>query len=457
MSKSLQALVLLACMVLGLQLLANKLTLPANLVQEQSAEAVRQKLDALKRDGFPVEVQEMEALYQQHTDPKNADAWQVIFAHLKTSEFRALTQGIEEFDREVKGTRRTQESWPAEALSRRLLAETTELRKTIHRLASDKTAVRFPTQFGSLNDGVTENCRSMRDILGLVSLELDATIQDQDSAATFESLKALFQLAHVLDGHPSSLTQLIGINARQLGFLHIKELLGRDQIDLASLESIVNNLPPEPLANGWIHNSLNAERVLGTYKYREIRKGTGNLYGDLELSLETSPLDFLHYLEYLEQCQKLLHLPMAQAILQSKALESRLAETTSSDSGAKLREWHFTVLLAPPISKLVEAHCRDCQQLNMVLHGIAIRRYQDEFGEFPRDLFALQNVGFDTLAHMPVGDKPMGYRLEGNEAVLWSTPLGLGLETTPEPIIADKTSVLTYDPTWEQMTWRFAP
>lgn len=457
MSNSLQALVLLACMVLGLLLLANKLPLPANLVQEQSAEAVTQKLDALKRDGFPVEVQEMEALYQQHTDPKNVEAWQAVFAQLKTPEFRAMTQGIEEFDRKVKGTRRTQENWPSEALSRRLLAETTELRKTIHRLASEKTAVRFPTQFGSLNDGVTENCLSMRDVLGLVSLELDAAIQDQDSTATFESLKALFQLARVLDGHPSSLAQLVGINARQLGFFHIKELLERDQVDLVSLESVLMDLPREPLESGWIHDSLNLERLLGIETYRAIQKGTGNLYGDLELSLETSPLDFLHYLVYLERCQKLLHLPMAQAILQSKALEAELIEKSNSDSGAKLREWHLTVLLAPPISKLIETHCRDCQQLNMVLHGIAIRRYQDQFGEFPRDLFALQDVGFDTLAHMPVGDKPMGYRLEGDEAVLWSTPPGFGLETTPEPIVADKTNGLTKDRTWEQMTWRFAP
>jgi hypothetical protein len=91
----------------------------------------------------------------------------------------------------------------------------------------------------------------------------------------------------------------------------------------------------------------------------------------------------------------------------------------------------------------------------MVLHGIAIRRYQDQYGEFPRDLFALQDVGFDTLAHMPVGNKPMGYRLEGDEAVLWSTPPVLGLETAPEPPAI--TPSTQNQEMLQSMLWRFKP
>ena len=91
----------------------------------------------------------------------------------------------------------------------------------------------------------------------------------------------------------------------------------------------------------------------------------------------------------------------------------------------------------------------------MALHGIAIRRYQDQFGEFPRDLFALKDVGFDTLAHMPVGNKPMGYRLEGDEAVLWSTPPVLGLETAPEPPAI--TSSTQNQEMLQSMLWRFKP
>lgn len=457
MAKWMQLLALLASMVLGFVLLARTLPSAASLIQDRNADLVIQKLEALKSDGLPIEAQEMEALYQQRTDPKNVEAWKAVFAELKSSEFRLLTRGISEFDREVTGTRRTKEQWPAEVASRKLLAETTELRKTIRQLASDETAVRFPTQFGSLDDGLLEIFHSMRDVLGLVSLELDAAMQDQDSAGTLQSLTTLFQLTTVLDGHPSSLAQLYGINSRQIAFHRIQELLEHDRVDLAAIESIVSALPQKHLEHGWIHESLNAERLLGINTYQAIQKGTGNLYGDLELSLETSPLDFLHYLNFVERCQKLLRLPMAQAIVQSKDLESELVEKSNGDSGMKVREWQLTVLLAPPITKLIEVHCRDRQQLNMVLHGIAIRRYQDQFGEFPRDLLALQDVGFDTFEYMPVGDKPMGYRLEGDEAVLWSTPLNFGLETTPEPIIADKTNGLTKDGTWEQMTWRFAP
>lgn len=421
---------------------------------DRGAEVVTQKLEALRDAGLPIDNQSMDTWYRQRTDPSDAAAWQAIFDQLNSPEFKSLTTGIESFDTRARDTGRKDGQWPAEDTCRKLLAETTDLRSEIHRLAAKRVRVQFPMVFDSINTQMTTKKLAVS-AARLISVESEVAIHDKKSSEIVASIRTQVDLGIATSGDGSITGHLLASAMRSSGFRTLKEALEADLIDANDLSNLESQLSPLAITQSWFREAIQIERATMLPVFHEPSKYLGNGSNQIPKNYQASAQDKLHYLEMMEQLEELDQLPMATAIQKAKQLESDLKKQREAAGMLGTREWMLTSLFYPTIFPVFPTCCRDRQELNMVLHGIAIRRYQDQFGEFPRDLFALQDVGFDTLAHMPVGDKPMGYRLEGDEAVLWSTPPALGLETTPEP-----PTISPSTPKYEllqMMLWRFKP
>lgn len=421
---------------------------------DRGAEVVTQKLEALRDAGLPIDNQSMDTWYRQRTDPTDANAWQAIFDQLNSPEFKTLTTGIETFDTRARDTGRKNGQWPAEEASRKLLAETTELRSEIRRLAAKRVRVQFPVVFDSLKTQMTMH-KSIVSASKLIGVESEVAIQDKNSSEIVASILAQLDLAIVASSDGSIVGHLMASGRRANGFRALKEALEGDLIDATDLEQLKVQMSQPAVVNRWFREAMQIERATMLPVFYEPSKYLGEGSNQLPQGFQASAQDKLHYLELMEQLETLEDLPMDAALQKTKQLEADLKKQRGDAGILGIREWMLTSLLLPTVIHIFPTYCRDHQELNMVLHGIAIRRYQDQFGEFPRDLFALQDVGFDTLAHMPVGNKPMGYRLEGDEAVLWSTPPVLGLETTPEPPAI--TPSTQNQEMLQSMLWRFKP
>lgn len=421
---------------------------------DRGVEVVTQKLEALREAGLPVDNASMDTWYRQRTDPSDAAAWQAIFDQLNSPEFKSLTTGIETFDSRARDTGRKDGQWPAEEACRNLLAETTDLRSEIHRLAARRVRVQFPMVFDSINTQMASKNSVVR-ASRLISVESEVAIHDKKSSEIVASILTQVDLGIAASSDGSITGNLFASAMRSSGFRTLKEALEADLIDANDLSNLESQLSPLAITQSWFREAIQIERATMLPVFHEPSKYLGNRSNQIPKNYQASAQDKLHYLEMMEQLEELDDLPMANAIQKAKQLEADLKKQREAAGILGTREWMLTSLLLPATITTFTTCCRDHQELNMVLHGIAIRRYQDQFGEFPRDLFALKDVGFDTLAHMPVGDKPMGYRLEGDEAVLWSTPPALGLETTPEP-----PTISPSTPKYELlqiMLWRFKP
>lgn len=421
---------------------------------DRGAEVVTQKLADLRDAGLPIDNQSMDTWYRQRTDPTDATAWQVVFAQLGSPEFKTLTTGIETFDSRARDTGRKEGQWPAEEASRKLLAETTELRSEIRRLAAKRVRVQFPVVFDSLKTLLTTR-PPMITATRLLNVEGDVALQDKQSPEIVATTISIFDLATIVKSDGTLIMHLTHVAVRGVGFKIAKEALENDLIDAADLEQLESYLLQPHVSDKWFREAMQAERATALPVFFEPSKYIGEGDSKIPRNYQAAAQDKLHYLEFMEQIENLEELPLASALEKSNQIELDLNNNRKAAGMLGVREWMLTSLLLPATNASFGTYCRDRQQLNMALHGIAIRRYQDQFGEFPRDLFALKDVGFDTLAHMPVGNKPMGYRLEGDEAVLWSTPPVLGLETTPEPPAI--TPSTQNQEMLQSMLWRFKP
>lgn len=442
-------LAILAILGWGLQSLARRSSPHLRNFLDPAAEVLDQKLDALRKAGIPIDNASIDDWYDQHADATNARAWLRVFATLDSAELKPLLEDVRNGHKLPKG-----DSWPAEAAHRALLSKTTELRKEIRQLASARVPVRFPHRADSYSTN-TQHLAMLRKAYQLIDSELETAVYDKDSTEVVASAQTHFHLAIIARSDGRSPSQTCATGFRYGGMFHLKEALEQDLIYAADLEALATNLSQEQQSGEDLCQALHAERAdFLSFCFNPEKYADGDI---VPKSYKATSKDILHYLEFCERLESACHLPMAELLQANAATKSDLEKSVANRGLLEDRDWYPPDLMLYPLFSRVILHCRDRQQLNMVLHGIAIRRYQDQFGEFPRDLLSLKDIGFDTIEYLPVGDKPVGYRLEGDEAVLWSTPLNLGLETTPEPPVADKANGQTNDGTWEQMTWRFAP
>ncbi len=416
---------------------------------------VTAKLDSLRTAGVPVDYQMLDVWYRKRTDPTNTEAWLKVLETLNSPQFKEQSQEVERFSAKYTSSSRTHDQWPGEASVRDLLAQTTELREEIRRLSEARTPVQFPTRFTSIWADL-EQLGSLRRAARLIALELEAAIVDQNSAQIAASAQTLFNLSTVFCGEAFIIQRFVAIAVRDLAFEGLKEALERNLLDAAELEMLAQGMsqesPPFKNFSDCVHGELGLA-LPQFFMPLDISK-KNPLTGTRMMYLAASQ-DTLRYVEYMEKYHGIDGSSMADALEKQETYEYQLKKEMRAAGGLGMREWYVTSVLLPSWREVVVAICRDCQYRHMVLHGVAIRRYQKQFGEFPKNLAALKNVGFDTYEFLPVGDKPMGYKLEGDNVVLWSTSPANGMETMEQPPAID--TFRSRDFVQEYLIWKMVP
>lgn len=428
-------------------------------VDLRDSKRVTAKIDTLRATSLPVDNATMDKWYRDHTDPDHMEAWLKVLETLSSRTFRAQSRGVEGFDRNARGNARTAHQWPGEAAARKLLAETTELREEIRRLAQTRVPVRFPIEFQSTRTN-RGHIQPLRQASRLIALELSAAIADKNSAQIVAAVQTLLDLAVVLRREYFNVQQLSNIAIRDLAFHALKESLERDLLASKELELLSQSLPQEPVPFDYLQEIVQAERALllplfieptrhSESKLKEVVSGGKPVTG------KAAPQDVLHFLEQMEKYESLDGISMTDALARQSRFEQQMMKDILATGKVSLREWQMTKQVFPAWGSVLTTLCHDRQRLNMVLHGIAIRRYQDQFGKFPQDLAALKDIGFNADDYLPVGGKPMGYKIDGTDVILWSNRPAVGEQTSPQPPIIGPAG--TGDFRQDQLLWKMVP
>ncbi|MGV3604780.1 MAG: hypothetical protein ACO1RA_00120 [Planctomycetaceae bacterium] len=413
------------------------------------------KLDSLRAAGVPIDSQSLDAWYRKRTDATNTMAWMKVFQALKSPEFRTKSFEVDKFTRDIRTLSRTQNHWPGEGPVREFLTQTSELRAEIRRISEARTPVQLPLQF-NLKLANADHLNLFREAMRLILLEINVAIADRDSSQITASTQTLLNISEMLRSGPFANHLLIVNSFRQLAFSGLKEALERNLLEPQDLETLAKALSQEPPPFENFSDVVHGEIGLVIQGYFTLPDPSKKrfLSGPLDPRI-ASTQDMLRYLGHTLKYLDIEGCSMADAIEKQKGYTAQLAKEIKASEESGDSDWRVTKEVFQDWRGVVTTICRDRQSINMVLHGIAIRRYQKQFGEFPKDLAALKEVGFDTADFMPVGNLPMGYRLEEGGCTLWSTPPELGMVTTPEPIALDPPDRNYLHV--QQMLWKFTP
>lgn len=413
------------------------------------------KLDTLRAAGVPVDTQSLDAWYRNRTDETNTKAWLKIFQTLNSPKFQTQSQGVETFSKDSRTSSRKHDQWPGEGPVRELLAQTTELREEIQSLSKVRKPVQLPLQF-NLVLVTLEHINSFRATARLIALELDAAIADRNSAQITASAQTLLDLSEVFSGEQFHDHLYVVYAIRGLAFSGLKEALERSLLEPQDLEMLAKSLSQEPPPFENFSDVVHGELGLIISGYFTLPDPSKKkfLSGPSDPRV-ASTQDTLRFIDHMLKYEDIDGCSMADAIEKQKSYAAQLEKEIKASEASGDPDWRVTKDAFPYWYSVIITICRDRQLSHMVLHGIAIRRYQKQFGKFPEDLAALKEVGFDATEFMPVGNLPMGYRLEEDGCTLWSTPPRLGTVTTPEPITLDPS-----DPNYplvQKVLWKFAP
>lgn len=418
---------------------------------DRNQNLVIQELEELRSQGVPVDNETLQAWYERNTDPTDTAAWLEVFAQLEADSFRAWSQGLEEFDPKAVGTSWTPEGWVGEQKTRALMLETTELRNQIRELARKRTPVRFPIQFDSINTQL-QSVQSMRNLARLVNLEFQAAAADRNSPALLAAIQTEFDLSLAIQKCPSLVSALVRTALRRQGLHLLKLSLEQNLLAEKELETLAQSLPREPLEVGNWKEIMQGEMAMMLPMFFDL-----NRYQETRttLRLRAAYQDIWNYMDFMRRTSSVDPSSVGKALSECQAIEDQLMRDVKAAGILGMREWMVTGLSAPATATAFEVFCDERVRVGEAMHALAIRSYQIRSGSFPPNLDALRDVGFDPSDWPPIGSKPMGYRIDDGNAILWTTMIKDGVETASEP--PDMSQERPHQEERAEHIWTFIP
>jgi hypothetical protein len=264
----------------------------------------------------------------------------------------------------------------------------------------------------------------------------------------FSDTLSCYRLGQNIRGAKTIIEQLVGIAIEALSVQAVRDILGEYEIDSAILAELQHDFE-KIIADENYAIDFTAERL---YLYDEIQRcftsngfGGGHLYvrrfkqidgengirdyyGDgieykiLEFCIATPIAIFnpskkktlASANEYLDYLDKLSRKSFAQLHAEEQIIQNKIDGIISGNL--------FLRVLIPAGRRVIEISNRIPTEVGATLAMVAITRYKQDMGEYPKDLNEL--VTTDYLSELPIdsfGDKPLVYRRTDNDFILYST------------------------------------
>jgi len=291
----------------------------------------------------------------------------------------------------------------------------------------------------------------LRGIARLLDVECDVAIADRDSIGLTTAVKTYFDVVEVHRHEPFLVSQMVCSAIRRMAYAAIHKGIEQGFLDDSAIESLSKLLTEESLAFDSLRETFQSEMAGALPMFMNLDEyvldDTGNGSNGFSRSMVTGSRrarynDIAHYIEHIQSLAKLDTKSLDEAILEAEKSEEQLMRNIRNAGVLGAPGWIVTGVAAPAIAAIVSSFAEENVQRNFLMHGLAIRRYQrkaneKEHGAFPDSLEALSNIGFNCKDWPTIGPKPFGYRIEGENAVLWYTPNRVGRETQADPPSVD--------------------
>jgi hypothetical protein len=379
---------------------------------------IRQELDAIRKAGYPVTLEELDRWIPAPTGANAADVYQQAFAKF------ARTPG--DANLPIVGTARLPELGEPlpeemqEAIADYLKANADAL-ALLHKAAGIPEC-QFPSSVSAGSFAARPELTSIRQAARLLYLEALARAEAGDAPGAAQSVEDMLAMSASLRQDPTMISRLVRVAVNAIAMVTLERVLSRTPVTDQTLRSLAERQMRSEDLEG-LPAILAAERCTG-YDFlsrQDISQLT--LYAGVT-SRRLTLLQFLYrfggaktpdLLEFLRLSREWVTAsqePLPQRMDASKALASKVAKLPEYRIGTK-------ALLSISDRFLLE-DARGVARLRCARAAMAVERYRNAKGTLPETLESLVPEYLDAVPQDPFNGKPLLYKRLEKRYVVYS-------------------------------------
>jgi hypothetical protein len=378
---------------------------------------VASKIDAIRKQGYPVTLDELDKWYQTPPAGENASdiylkAFKLMLADTK---FRDEVPIIGRLQLPSRGE--VLDASPRQAIAQ-YLTDHKEALRLLHQ-ATGKKRCRYPIELKRGYGTRLRHLDQIKDAACLLALEAAQNADTNDAPATCESILACLSLARSLNDEPLLLSQAVRIGHEGTAISLLERglsLVDFSDGQLARLGDAFSEFDD-------LHGSKRAaagERTLGLCTFEEplftanevgMLAEWQNPRGRLMLFSYRAAglwaLDEFCYLDVMASFSNTMEVPASRMINAAAAVEEKVDN---------LPPYCLLSSSIPPSTGLLRMDLRRLARMRCAVAGIAVERFSVRHGKLPSSLDELVPTFLDSVPRDPFDEKALRYRKLGGDA-----------------------------------------
>lgn len=189
--------------------------------------AMVEELHHLASQGYTVDNESTDWLYESRTSAENVESWLELFAAIETPEFAHAYVGVPLLDRSIDDEAPFQDSidedWPYADVCSSFVSQpqTQTLIDKVSVLSSAEIPTRFPIKFQSTETLLPE-VQSIRQVALIMFVDSQVAFRLRDSQRATRGILTLYSLANQVDAVPCTIPRMVGIAIRRLALQSVQ-------------------------------------------------------------------------------------------------------------------------------------------------------------------------------------------------------------------------------------------
>jgi hypothetical protein len=377
------------------------------------------ELERIRAAGEPVSAGELEVCYQAPpSDRDMTQLWLQALAPLDTPQFNSEARSLPIVGEGPEPILWPGEPWPELVEAEKLLAQYGRSLELMHQAARQGGQARYPTKFADGMSMLLTHVQQLRGGARLLALESAVEAHRARPAAAIDSILAIFAAARSLEQEPVLISQLVRMALDGMARDRAAWLLSAIQLDDAQLARLEVELAARNYYGRPVYQALLGERVMGIDAFANpARLGDegkalallGAVNGDRDRTL---------YLQLMGELIAAAKTPAEQGRQTAANVEARLKQVAGS--GGSRFSHPLTLLLMPAVSAVFEARSRNEAARVALRVAVAVERFRRTHDRLPEKLDELTPTYFGAVPFDPYDIKPLRYRIDGEEYVVYS-------------------------------------
>lgn len=376
--------------------------------------AMQVELQRLGESGLPVDDETMEHRYSSRTSDTQTDAWLGIFETVKSDDFKQSYAGVPLLDGSLEYDATTsildidQES-PEFQASLRFTQQQAQLVAEIRQLAVEPTPVYFPILFQSLETLLPE-IQDSRLLVKMLYTDANVAIHLGNADRAIDDIVAIYGVSEHVRAVPGAVPHLTAMAHRSLALELINEACERDLFAIEQLRVLDSKvLPFCDIGDKW--QRVMVEEMALSLPLFSNPAMTMDKPGRV---LPARGHDAIHFIDLMKSSLQVPTEDLDEFMDGALELEDKQKSLTSGVWGRI--DCILTGLISPAFSLLASVFINDAQNHRLARVAISVRLFARTQGKLPTKLEDLP--GYELLAK-PAGERPFGYKVEEDRAVLW--------------------------------------